>query len=168
MRGPSGVPVGTIRRVILSGSTCLAAQGSPKIASILAGIPEHAIEDVKITDFIVVNRGGGTKSDAELEVPEKEKQYPEPNMFGTTPAHGFFFRHVRGLEMQSVKIECSNEDERPVFVLQEVEGAEFGRIKVPVKEGIPTFRLSNVRDFAVYRSRPVRDAEVTAAEKKDI
>jgi hypothetical protein len=70
--------------------------------------------------------------------------------------------------MQSVKIECSNEDERPVFVLEDVEGAEFGRIKVPVKEGIPTFRLSNVRDFAVYRSRPVRDAEVTVAEKKDI
>jgi hypothetical protein len=55
-----------------------------------------------------------------------------------------------------------------VFVLEDVEGAEFGRIKVPVKEGIPTFRLSNVRDFAVYRSRPVRDAEVTVAEKKDI
>ena len=168
MRGPSGVPVGTIRRVILSGISCLAAEGSPKIACILAGIAEHAIEDVKITDFIVVNRGGGSKSDAELEVAEKEKQYPEPNMFGTTPAHGFFVRHVRGLEMQSVKIECSHEDERPVFVLEEVEGAEFGRIKVPVKEGIPTFRLSNVRDFAVYRSRPVRDAEVTVAEKKDI
>jgi polygalacturonase len=168
MRGPSGGAVGTIRRVILSGISCLQAQGSPKIACILAGIPEHAIEDVKITDLIVVNRGGGANSDAELEVPEKEKQYPEPNMFGTTPAHGFFFRHVRRLEMQSVKIECSNEDERPVFVLEDVEGAEFGRIKVPVKEGIPTFRLSNVRDFAVYRSRPVRDAEVTVAEKKDI
>ena len=141
MRGPSGVAVGTIRRVILSGISCLQAQGSPKIACILAGIPEHAIEDVKITDLIVVNRGGGTKSDAELQVPEKEKQYPEPNMFGTTPAHGFFFRHVRGLEMQSVKIECSNEDERPVFVLEDVLGAEFGRIKVPVKE-VPTFRLS--------------------------
>jgi hypothetical protein len=103
-----------------------------------------------------------------LQVPGKEKQYPEPNMFGTTPAHGFFFRHVRGLETQSVKIECSNEDERPVFVLEDVLGADFGRIKVTVKEGIPTFRLSNVRDFAVYRSRPVRDAEVTVAEKKDI
>lgn len=168
MRGPSGVAVGTIRRVILSGISCTQAQGSPKIACILAGIPEHAIEDVKITDLIVVNRGGGANSDAELEVPEKEKQYPEPNMFGTTPAHGFFFRHVRRLEMQSVRIECSNEDERPVFVLEDVEGAEFGRIKVPVKEGIPTFRLSNVQDFAVYRSRPVRDAEVTVAEKKDI
>ena len=39
------------------------------------------------------------------QIAEKEKDYPEPNMFGTTPAHGFFIRHVRGLEMDRVKIE---------------------------------------------------------------
>ena len=53
-------------------------------------------------------------------------------MFGTTPAHGFFIRHVRGLEMQGVKIEYSNADARPAFVLEDVEDATFGRIKVPV------------------------------------
>jgi polygalacturonase len=168
MRGPEGVPIGTVRRLIFSEISCTQSQGSPKIACILAGIPEHSIEDVKIADLIVVNRGGGTKSDAELQVPEKEKQYPEPNMFGTTPAHGFFIRHVKGLELQSVKIECSNADERAAFVLEDVDGAEFGRIKVAVREGIPTFSLSNVRNFAVYRSRPVPDAEVASAEKKSI
>jgi hypothetical protein len=168
MRGPEGVALGTIRRLLLSGITCLQAEGSPKIACILAGIPGHSIEDVKISEVMLVSRGGGSKSDAELQIAEKEKQYPEPNMFGTTPAYGFFIRHVQGLEMQSVKIECPNGDERPVFTLEDVQGAEFGRIKVPVREGIPTFRLSNVRDFAVYRSRPVRDAEVAATEKNDI
>ena len=168
MRGPAGVPVGTIRRLILSGISCMQAQGSPKIACILAGIPGRSIEDVKITDLIVVNRGGGTKNDAELQVPEKEKQYPEPNMFGTTPAHGFFVRHVHGLEMQSVKIECSNRDERPVFVLEDVQDATFGRLKVPVKAGVPTFSLHQVKDFSVFRSKPVQDADVADAEKKEI
>jgi len=168
MRGPEGVAVGTIRRLILSGITCLQAEGSPKIACILAGIPGHSIDDVKISEVIMVSRGGGSKSDGELQIAEQEKQYPEPNMFGTTPAYGFFIRHVQGLEMQSVKIECPSADERPVFTLEDVQGAEFGRIKVPVREGVPTFRLSNARDFAVYRSRPVRDAELAVAEKKDI
>ena len=168
MRGPSGVPIGAVRRLILSEISCLQAQGSPKIACIVAGIPEHSIEDVKITDLIVVNRGGGTKSDAELQVPEKEKQYPEPNMFGTTPTHGFFVRHVRGLEMQSVKIECSNPDERPVFVLEDVQDATFGRLKVPVNAGVPTFSLHQVKDFSVFRSKPVPDADVGVAEKKEI
>jgi polygalacturonase len=168
MRGPSGVPVGSIRRVILSEISCLQAQGSPKIACIVAGIPEHSIEDVKIADLIVVNRGGGTKNDAEVQVPEKEKQYPEPNMFGTTPAHGFFVRHVRGLEMQSVKIECSIPDVRPVFVLEDVQDATFGRLKVPVSAGVATFVLNRVKDFSVFRSKPVPDADVAEAEKKEI
>ncbi len=168
MRGPAGVPVGTIRRVVLSGISCMQAEGSPKIACVLAGIPGHPIEDVKITDVIVVNRGGGTKSDAETQVPEKEKQYPEPNMFGTTPAHGFFVRHVRGLEMQAVKIECSNADERPVFVLEDVQDATFGRLKVPVSAGVSTFLLNQVKEFSVFRSKPVPDAEIAAAEKKEL
>ena len=168
MRGPAGVPVGTIRRIILSGISCLQAEGSPKIGCILAGIPGHAIEEVKITDVIVVNRGGGTKSDAESQVPEKEKQYPEPNMFGTTPAHGYFVRHVRGLEMQAVKIECSNADARPVFVLEDVQDATFGRMKVPVSTGVPTFVLSQVKEFSVFRSKPVPDTEIATAEKREI
>ena len=144
------------------------AEGSPKIACILAGIPGHEIEDIKISDLIVVNRGDGTKNDAALQIPEKEKQYPEPNMFGTTPAHGFFVRHVRGLEMQSVKIECSNADARPVFVLEDVQDATFGRLKVPVRAGVPTFVLNQVKEFSVFRSKPVPDAEIAAAEKKEI
>src|SRR5246127_820342 len=168
MRGPVGVPEGTIRRIILSGISCMQAEGSPKIACILAGIPGHAIEDVKITDVIVVNRGGGTKSDAETQVPEKEKQYPEPNIFGTTPAHGFLVRHVRGLEMQAVKIECSNGDARPVFVLEDVQDATFGRMRVPVTVGVPTFVLNQVKEFSVFRSKPVPDTEVAVAEKKEI
>jgi polygalacturonase len=168
MRGPAGVPEGTIRRIILSGISCMQAEGSPKIACIVAGIPGHAIEDVKITDVIVVNRGGGTKSEAEAQVPEKEKQYPEPNMFGTTPAHGFFVRHVRGLEMQAVKIECSNGDARPVFVLEDVQDATFGRMKVPVTAGVPTFVLNQVKEFSVFRSKPVPDTEIAVAEKKEI
>jgi polygalacturonase len=168
MRGPEGVPVGTVRRLVLSGITCLQAEGSPKIACILAGIPGHEIEDVKISDVIVVNGGGGTKSDAALQIPEKEKQYPEPNMFGTTPSHGFFVRHVRGLEMQSVKIECSNPDERPVYVLEDVLDATFGRLKVPVHAGVPTFVLNQVKEFSVFRSKPVPDAEIAATERKEI
>lgn len=168
MRGPAGVPEGAIRRIILSGISCMQAESSPKIACILAGIPGHVIEDVKITDVIVVSRGGGTKNDAETKVPEKEKQYPEPNMFGTTPAYGFFVRHVRGLEMQAVKIECPNGDERPVFVLENVQDSTFGRMKLPVTAGAPTFVLNQVKEFSVFRSKPVSDTEINAAEKKEI
>ena len=89
MRGPAGVPVGVMRRVILSNITCSCAPGCARSESIVAGIPEHPIEDVKLSDIIIVHAGGGTKEDAQRQLAEKEKEYPEPNMFGTTPAHGF-------------------------------------------------------------------------------
>jgi polygalacturonase len=167
MRGPSGVPVGVMRRVILSNISCMSAVNSPRIGSILAGIPGHPIEDVKITDMVVVHSGGGTKSDAQRAVPEEEKKYPEPTMFGTTPAHGFFVRHVRGLEMDGIKIEHTNQDGRPVFVLDDVEGADLGRIKAASDAGVPAFSLNQVRDFSVVRSKPVADTDIDVVGKKE-
>jgi len=167
MRGPAGVPVGVMRRILLSNITCTSA-ASQRIGSILAGIPEHSIEDVKLNEIIVVHHGGGTKSDAQLQPPEKEKDYPEPTMFGTTPAHGFFIRHVNGLEMDGIKIEHRNEEARPAFVLKDVDGADFSRIKAPADAGVPTFALNHVRNFSVFRSKPVADTDLPETEKKDI
>ncbi len=167
MRGPAGTPVGMIRRVILGNITCINA-ALPKIGAILAGIPGHPIEDVKISDIMIVHQGNGTQGDAQLLLPEKEKEYPEPTMFGTTPAHGFFIRHVRGLEVHAIKIQTATPDARPAFVLDDVEGAEFGRIKAAVTAGSPTFLLRNVKDFNIYRSKPVPDSVIAEAEKKEI
>ena len=168
MRGPAGVPVGAIRRLILSDISVLSAANSPRIGSILAGIPGHPIEDVKISDVMIVHAGGGTKSDAQRAVPEEEKKYPEPTMFGITPAHGFFVRHVRGLEMEGIKIEHTSPDERPVFVLDDVEGVDFGRIKASADQGVPMFLLNQVRDFSVVRSKPVADTEIEVVGKKEL
>ena len=168
MRGPSGVPVGAIRRLILSNITVLCAPNSARIASIMAGISGHPIEDVKISDVVIVHAGGGTQADAQRAIPEEEKKYPEPTMFGTTPAHGFFVRHVRGLEMEGIKIEHTSPDARPAFVLDDVEGADFGRIKAATTQGVPTFSLNQVRDFSVARSKPVPDTEIEVVGKKEI
>jgi len=168
MRGPAGVQVGTVRRLILSGITCVQAEGSPKIGCIVAGISGHSIEDLKISDMIILHSGGGTKSDADAQVPEKEKQYPEPNMFGTTPAHGFFIRHVKGLEVHAIKVEHAGADARPAFLLEDAENCEFGRIKAATDAGVPTFVLRDVRNFSLYRSRPVPDAEIASAERREI
>lgn len=168
MRGPRGIPVGTMRRVIVSNVSCRSAADSPRMGAILAGIPGHPIEDVKISDVIMVHSGGGTKSDAQRAVPEGENKYPEPNMFGTTPAHGFFIRHVRRLEMEGIKIEHTSEDARPVFVLDDVEGADFGRIKASTDDGVPTFALNQVREFSVSRSKPVADTEIDVVGTKEI
>jgi polygalacturonase len=172
MRGPAGAAVGVMRRLILNNISCLCGSYSSgagaRIGSILAGIPGHPIEDVKMSDIMIVHPGGGTKEDAQRELAENEKEYPEPNMFGATPAHGFFIRHARGVEMAGIKIEHAGEELRPAFVVEDVEGADFGRIKVQSAAGVPAFALKNVRDFSVYRSKPVPDTNFASAEKREI
>lgn len=164
MRGPAGVPVGVIRRVNISNVVCTSAAGQ-KICSILAGIPGHPIEDVRIHDVTILHQGGGTARDAALRLPENEQKYPEPNMFGVTPAQGFFIRHVNGLEMSGVKIAAATSDARPAFVLDNVYGADFRFLKLPAGEQ-NAFALNNVRDFSVFRSKTVPDTEFTEAKEK--
>jgi hypothetical protein len=167
MRGPSGVPVGVIRRLLISNVTCLGA-GAERICSILSGIPGYPIEDVKLSDITIVHPGGGTTADAALQIAEKEKDYPEPTMFGTTPACGFFLRHVRGIEMSGIKIESATLDARHVFALHDVQNADFRHIKMPAMSAAPRFVLNDVTDFSVFRCKPVPDTELGTAEKKTL
>ena len=95
MRGPKGVPIGTLKRILISNVTSYGAL--PELCSIVSGVREHRIEDIKISDVYLHQIGGGTKAMAELRPREKENEYPEPSMFGTLPACGFFLRHVKNL-----------------------------------------------------------------------
>ncbi|MGB2636402.1 MAG: hypothetical protein WAM58_20900, partial [Candidatus Acidiferrum sp.] len=137
------------------------------ISSIISGIPGHEIENVRITDILIEHRGG-TLAQASGQLPEVEKKYPEPNMFGPTPSHGFFLRHVHGLEMNNVKIISQEPDARPAFVLEDVHGAEFVGVRSPQVTGLPVFLLRNVGDVTVHRCPPVADQEIKQANEKDL
>jgi polygalacturonase len=164
MRGPAGVPVGVLRRVSISNLVCSTADA--RISSILSGIPGHEIEDVKLSDILIQHPGGGTEHDALLKLSEKEKEYPEPTMFGPTPALGFFIRHVRGIEMDSIKIRSREQDARPAFALNDVQNADFFQINAPHAATGETFVLDNVEDFSVYRSSGLPDRHLRQVNHK--
>jgi len=166
MRGPTGAAVGSIRRVLISNVVCSNADSA--ICSIITGIPEHKLEDVRLSNIVVQHNGGGTREQGSLRLPEKEAAYPEPDMFGSTPAHGFFIRHVRGIEMEGVKVIAANRDDRPAFVLEDVENSEFTRSQVPMVSGVPVFRLQDVAGFRVRGSAQVADMSLDRVEQKEI
>ena len=155
MRGPEGTLVGKLRRVNIS--NIVVYDADPEYSSIISGIPGHDVEDVRLSNIRIYCRGGGTKDDAAISPPEQENAYPEPSMFGRTPAYGFFVRHVRGLQMDNVQVSFMNEDLRPAFVLEDVKDAEFNNVKAQTAAETPTFVLKNVDDFSTHRCRPVAD-----------
>lgn len=164
MRGPEGTPVGAIRRVQIS--DVVVSDADPRFASIIAGLPGHPIEDVRLSDIRILYKGGGTRAQAALEPPERETNYPEPSMFGEIPAYGFFIRHVRGVELSNVEVGFMTEDLRPAFHLEDVRGATFLGVAAQKAADVPTFVLKNVEDFNVRNSRPVPDTRVERTESK--
>jgi polygalacturonase len=163
-RGPKETtPVGRLQRVLISNIVVYNAEA--KYASIISGIPEHPIEDVKLTNIRIYYQGGGSKEQAALDPPEKEKEYPEPVMFGEMPAYGFFIRHVKGIEITNVEVSYMKEDLRPPFVLTDVKGADFFRLKAQHVTDIPTFMLSDVENFSVQQSPSLPDTRLERVRK---
>lgn len=163
MRGPKDAKPGVLRRVILSNITC---QSSAMLPSILAGVADHPLEDIKIHDVIVQQPGGGDAEMSALTPEEKANAYPEPEMFGKLPATGIFARHVRNLDVSNVEIETRSADARAAFWLKDVDGADFFRVRTP--KGALAFELHDVKSFRSFGSLGIADTTLESANERKI
>ena len=163
MRGPAGTPVGQLRRVNIS--NIIAYNADARYASIIAGIPNHHIEDVKLSNIRIFYRGGG-KRELDLQPPERETNYPEPSMFGELPAYGFFIRHAKGISLSNVEIGYLSDEFRPPFLLDDVNGVSFDHVTAQKAGDVPTFVLRNVLDFTTYQCKGVADTHLDRVELK--
>jgi polygalacturonase len=84
------------------------------------------------------------------------------------PSHGFYVRHVKGIQFDNIEIRAGKDDLRPAFVLEDVEGADFFRIKVPQTAGVPAFALHKVSGFAVHMCDGVPDTQLKAVENETL
>ena len=166
LRGPKPqTQVGTMKRILISNVTSYRADALP---SIIAGVPGHAVEDIKISDVYLHQVGGGDAAMAALEVPEKADQYPEPTMFGELPATGLFVRHARNLEVSNLEAATEAADQRPAFSLSDVDGADFFRLRFPRRDATAQFSLQNVRDFRVFGCQHYKDISVEQTDTRKI
>jgi polygalacturonase len=166
MRGPAGLPVGTLSRVSISDITIYDAD--PRYPSTIAGIPGHDIQDVRISNVRHYLVGGLTPADAVANPPELVDGYPENTMFGTLPAYGFYIRHVAGIELDNVRVGFEQTDTRAAFVLDDVSDADFHHVRADMAAGAPTFELDSVSDFTVSDSRPVGDIHLNQVTQKNL
>jgi len=159
LRGPKGTGdqstvVGTLRRVLISNLNCY--KTAARFGSILSGIPGYAIEDVKLDNIYVQNAGGGAPSTVDARPAEDETKYPEPGMFGITPSHGFYLRHINRIELSHVEIHPTAPDPRPSFYLEDVHRADFVAVTAPTTP--PAFSINNSSDVRILLSRAAPDS----------
>jgi polygalacturonase len=189
MRAPEGTPVGSVRRVNIS--NVVVYDADPRYGSIISGIPGHDVEDVTLSHIRILYRGGLTldqvaKQPADLvntfffrasggvpprepyATPEREKEYPEPSMFGMLPAYGFFIRHATGITLDNIEIGYMKEDRRPAFVLDSVKGVELRHVKAQKAAGVPTLVLQNVENFSIHGSSGLPDAHLEKVDRREM
>jgi len=149
MRGPEDLEIGTFKRVLVDNVVVTAS--SPRYGSLLMGIPGHDVEDIVFSNIWIKIKGGAPESQTSVQVPELEDAYPDPKEFGDIPAYGFFIRHAKNIQMNNINLEFEQPDGRPVFILDDVKGADFFNINAEVKQDVPVFWLKNVSDFSIER-----------------
>ena len=172
MRGPEGTPVGVCRRITISNLNVYDVGGRTKLpevgAGMVMGIPGHYIEDLTLSNIRIYFRAGATKEAIGKEVPQNIDVYPDPYRWHSMPAYGIYFRYVKGLKVHDVIFRCLNKDERPAFVLDEVEGADFTTVDTQQSEGTPQFILKNVSNFSARQVKGVADVMVEKADHKEL
>ena len=158
MRGPAGTPIGALRRVTISNVTCYAPASD--MPAIICGIDDHPVEDVSIDTIFFMQRGGASALAAQIVPPEADRAYPEPREFGPLPAQGLFVRHARGLSVSNFEVETERPDARPFYWLDDVQGSDFFRLRLPHRLATPAFTLRDATDFRVFASSPVPDTRL--------
>jgi polygalacturonase len=188
MRAPEGTAVGSVKRIRIS--NVVAYNADPRYGSIISGVPGHDVEDVKLSGIRILYRGGLTldqvaKQPADLvntfffrasggvpprepyDTPEREKEYPEPSMFGMLPAYGFFIRHAKGIELSDIDVGYIAEDRRPPFVLDSVEGIDFEHCSAAKANGVPTLVMMNAKGISAHRCAGLADFQADSVARTE-
>ncbi len=166
MRTPTPTPMSTCRRISINNVVVYNAHY--KCGCIISGLPGHNIEDVTLGNITIHYKGGGTADMAKRQVEEYEKDYPEPQDFGTMPSYGFFFRHVRDLKVHDVETHFLSEEQRPPFVLDDVEDAWFHHVIGQKAPKTPAFLLTNVKSIRVQQCPGAKDSLIRSARKREL
>jgi len=162
--------VGRLRNVRISHVT---GDGGDNNGCVLAGLPEHPIEDLVLEDIHLEFAGGGTAVDRVREVSENETKYPGYKMFGRLPAYGFYCRHVRGLRLHDVQLALAAPDARPGLVCHDVQDLEVRgwRGASPPAPDAEELLLRDTQDAWIHGSRSAGGpvfARVSGNDSRDI
>lgn len=157
-RGPAGTKPGHLRRVNIS--NIIVQNSASDAASTISGIPGYDIEDVHIDNVQFFVAGGGTREEASIQPQERENVYPEPTMFGTLPAYGFYIRHAKNITLSNIKIRYDSVDQRPAIALSDVTNIRMRFMDLLAPKNVPRYHLSHVNHFSLFQSSPVADKDL--------
>jgi len=147
-RGMKVPKPGSIKNISIQN---VVARGA-SLASTITGIEGGRIQNVTIDGLNVTTAGGVAARNINL--PEADAKYPDPDLFGELPALALYSRHVDGLTLRNVKVHAAEPDGRPAMVLDDVSRLEisaFDSTNSPPHQ--PSLLFQNVAGALLYGNR---------------
>lgn len=165
MRAPEGTPVGVLRRINISNINVYNADS--RFATLISGIPNHPIEDVRLSNISIWYRAlDPLETNIQKEVPEFEKAYPEPQKFGILPVYGFFIRHAQNIELNNVNLYLLGKENRPAIMLTATKEIKMRNVNVPENQNSEILILKDVSQLSIKDSKPLKDLELKKTTTK--
>jgi polygalacturonase len=157
MRGPDGVQVGELRRVIISNIVAYNVSD----AILISGVPGHPVKDIELKNIKLYFNSMGTVDQIKNEVPELEKGYPEPGMFGTFPAYGIYIRHAEFLKLENIDFSPTYNEQRPAIISDDVNRLDIRFVTAPYNINIPALIQKNTSATTLFQSLNLPDSGLT-------
>jgi hypothetical protein len=166
LRAPAGTSVGALRRISISNVNVYNADA--RFATLISGVPGHAIEDVQLSNISIWYKPLDAASAGAVQavVPEHEQDYPEPQKFGVLPAYGFFIRHVKNIALHQVTLHLLGTENRPALLLTDVQGAELHQVALPPTPAGARLVLQDVSALRVQDSNSLPTLDLKKSTTK--
>lgn len=142
-------PIGQMRNISISNIT---AYGVGNFGSSITGIADQKIENIRLSNINIINRGGLKKGNFTLEdtsgkrhdvgkdlqldrylpsfreIVEDDKGYPQPTVWANLPVYGLFLRHVENAVVENVTFSSDKPDPRSAILAVNVDFLRLANI----------------------------------------
>jgi len=159
---------GVMRDIFLSN---IYAKNASIVSSSITGYVGNYIENVQLSNITIETLGGGSDRDTSTQLPEYSNNYPVNRMFGNNfPSYGLYFRHVKGLTMNNVKISSVEKDQRSAMILDDVHGISSNQLNLSSTSdlGLPRLQYRNItaHDLDKYTDKVAQVVKGKAVKQK--
>jgi polygalacturonase len=149
--------VGVFRNVSVSN---VIATGVKDTGCAIAGLPDHPLRNVVLSNINIEFAGGGTREDYQQKIPHRPDCYPEATMFGKLAAYGFFVRHVDGITLSNIQLGFEAPDHRPALLCADVRNLRVdGLAAETTRTAAPLIVLRDVKQALISGCMPLTDCE---------
>ncbi len=162
LRGPENAVPGRLHRVSIN--NLIADNVNPEQGILISGIPGYIIEDIELKNIKIFYKGGGTRDQSFINVPENEKSYPEPSMFGIMPSYGTFIRHANKINLENIDFQFESPDKRPPLVFDNVSNSTIRFLTAQKDTVTSSLLIKNCNNIQLFESLGINNQTINTLE----